>query len=158
MSLSYSYELPFGPGRKFLSGAGGAAAGLVEGWGVRGITTFSSGSPRRLIVSRGIINSGAGVNPHPFRISDGNLPASQRSIDRWFDTAAFPLPARFTLGNSGRNIIIGPGLNNFDISVFKNTRISESQRIEFRAEFFNGFNHRTSDCREETRRARGRLE
>ena len=119
MSLSYSYELPFGAGRKFLSGAGGAAARLVEGWGVRGITTFSSGSPRTLIVSRGIINSGAGVNPHPFRISDGNLPASQRSIDRWFDTAAFPLPARFTLGNSGRNIIIGPGLNNFDISVFK---------------------------------------
>ena len=140
-SFAYSYELPFGPGRALWGDATGFAARLVEGWGIRGITTFMSGFPFFVRMSGGVTNMGAGAAPRPYRRADGNLPESQRNINRWFDTAAFEIPPRYTLGDSGRNILVGPGFSNFDLSVVKRTQITETQRFEFRAEFFNAFNH-----------------
>ena len=60
------------------------------------------------------------------------------SVDRWFDTAAF-IPV-MGFGNLGRNVVIGPGFNNFDFSTMKNMGIGEKTRVQFRAEFFNLFN------------------
>ncbi len=140
-SFSYNYEFPFGPGRSFLNGAEGLARHLVQGWGIRGITTLQSGYPVDVTMSSARLNSGPGIVPRPYRIADGNLPASQRTLNRWFDTSAFPLPPLFTIGNAGRNVITGPGYNNFDLAIFKNTHITESQRLELRAEFFNVLNH-----------------
>jgi hypothetical protein len=77
----------------------------------------------------------------PNRIGNGNLPSSQSTVARWFDTSAFVDPAPYTFGNSGRNVLIGPGLFNFDLSLFKNFRITESKRVQVRAEFFDVFNH-----------------
>ena len=62
------------------------------------------------------------------------------TIDRWFDTAAFTTPAQFSYGNSGRNILFGPGRVNFDFSLFKEFRLVEAVKLQFRTEFFNLFN------------------
>jgi hypothetical protein len=61
------------------------------------------------------------------------------SVERWFDTTVLTPAARF--GNLGRNVVIGPGFNNTDFSVIKNTRLGEGMRAQFRAEFFDLFNH-----------------
>jgi hypothetical protein len=62
------------------------------------------------------------------------------TIDRYFDTSAFTVPAQFTIGNSGRNILRGPGIANFDLSLIKNTTFAERYRLQFRWEMFNAFN------------------
>ncbi|MBI4468218.1 MAG: hypothetical protein HY650_02740 [Acidobacteria bacterium] len=71
------------------------------------------------------------------RLRDGNLPSSQRSVDRWFDVAAFALSAQGTYGNSGRNVLRAPGFANLDLLIGRNFSISESKRLELRGEFFN---------------------
>ncbi|HJY06164.1 MAG TPA: hypothetical protein VJ323_07590, partial [Bryobacteraceae bacterium] len=58
-----------------------------------------------------------------------------------FDTNAFPFPAPYTFGNAGRNVLIGPGVNVLDGSVRKEFAVTETQQVEFRAEFFNMINH-----------------
>jgi hypothetical protein len=65
---------------------------------------------------------------------------SDPTVDRWFDTSAFVTPAQFTYGNAGRNILYGPGRVNFDFSVFKEFRIKNRTRLQFRTEIFNAFN------------------
>jgi hypothetical protein len=68
--------------------------------------------------------------------------ASDRTVGRWFDTSAFVFPAQYTLGNAGRNIIIGPGTVSSDLGLQRNFRLpfGEASRVEFRAEAFNVFN------------------
>src|SRR5262249_40397024 len=61
------------------------------------------------------------------------------SVERWFDTSVFTSVARF--GSLGRNVVIGPGFNNTDFSVIKNTKLSEKVHLQFRAEFFDLFSH-----------------
>jgi hypothetical protein len=82
------------------------------------------------------VNTGTGSRPD--RIGDGRL--SHPTVDRWFDTAAFATPAPFTYGNSGRNILYGPGRVNFDFSLFKEFDITKGSRLQFRVECFNLFN------------------
>jgi len=61
--------------------------------------------------------------------------------DRWFDSRAFVLPAQGTFGNVARGSLRGPGLFNFDTSLFKNIKIGEDLRLQFRTEAFNVLNH-----------------
>jgi hypothetical protein len=77
---------------------------------------------------------------HPNRIAEGTLPASERSINRWFDIAAFNAPTGFNFGNSGRNILRGPSLTNFDLGLSRSFRLGERFGLSFRAEAFNLFN------------------
>ena len=68
----------------------------------------------------------------------GSLPSDQRSVNRWFDTACFVAPAAFTYGNSGVNILRGPGLAQVDLAVLKNVDLwREGVRLQFRVEAFN---------------------
>jgi hypothetical protein len=82
------------------------------------------------------LNTGTGQRPD--RIADGKL--SDPTVDRWFDTSAFVTPAQFTYGNAGRNILYGPGRVNFDFSLFKEFGVTDTKRLQFRAEIFNVFN------------------
>ena len=59
----------------------------------------------------------------------------------WFNVGSFGAPAAFTFGNSGRNILTGPRLFQGDLSIFKMMSVRENLRLQFRAEFFNIFNH-----------------
>ncbi|HEY2933437.1 MAG TPA: TonB-dependent receptor [Acidobacteriota bacterium] len=135
-TLNFLIDMPFGPGKQLGSDLHGLAARLVEGWQLASISRFRSGlyfSPDR---SR-------------WRVKDGNLPADDRTINRWFDTTAFVLPRDaqgrvvdvITSQRPGRNILEGPGLANVDFAVFKNTRVTEDINVRFTADFFNLFNH-----------------
>jgi len=63
--------------------------------------------------------------------------ALPHTFTEWFNPAAYSLPTAGTFGNAGRGTINGPGLEDFDFSMFKNIPIQENKRLEFRAEFFN---------------------
>lgn len=145
-SASYSYELPIGHGRRFASGTSGVTEKLIAGWGVRGITTFQTGLPQ----SPGMSLSRTGIcaaacTARPDRIGNGNLAKDVRTINRFYDVSAFRLLAPggidARVGNAGRNILTGPGINNFDISIFKDTNITEHQTLQFQWNMFNAFNH-----------------
>jgi hypothetical protein len=72
---------------------------------------------------------------------DPNLPKSERTFSRNFRTEVFRLPARGTIGNAAKTLIRGPGINNWDIAIFKNFPIREQMRFQFRGELYNAFNH-----------------
>jgi len=70
------------------------------------------------------------------------LPSDQRGIYNWINPAAFVLPTGYAYGNVGRNTGVGPGMNNWDMSAFKNFRFTERpMMLQFRAELFNSLNH-----------------
>ncbi len=138
--FSHTYELPFGKGRPFLSHATGVLGQLVSGWQINGIVSLLSGEPFSIRVDGDNAAIGGFYQPRANRLADGNLPPDQRTPERWFDTSAFATPLRGTFGNSGRNIIDGPGTALYDFSLFKNIDVGERLRVQFRAEFFNSLN------------------
>ena len=74
--------------------------------------------------------------------ANANLPKSEQTFDRFFNTNAFARPARGDFGNAPKDIYRGPGINSWDISVFKNFPVlKETRIIQFRTEFYNLFNH-----------------
>jgi len=137
---SFDYELPFGKGRNFFN-SNRAADLLIGGWHLGGILTFGSGFPFEPYISYDSSNTGDQGLVRTNRIANGNLPPSQRSPSLWFDINAFPIPAEYTFGNAGRNILDGPGTAVADLSLRKVFSASERVKVEFRAEFFNAFNH-----------------
>jgi len=116
----FTYMLPFGTGRKLLADSNPVINALLGNWQLAGIWTMRSTPPSTVSMSAARVNfAAAGVQARPNRIGDGNLPDSERTADRWFDTGAFVLPPPFTPGTGGRNIIINPGAVNVDRSVSK---------------------------------------
>jgi hypothetical protein len=143
--LSYSYDLPFGKGKRYFADDGWAST-LLSGWQTFGIVTLQTGRPFTVALLPEIDNSGTGrsalgfgANDRPNLVGDPNL--SGRSPERWFNTSAFAFPAPGTFGNAGRNILDGPGFQNVNASLVKNTTLSERLNLQFRAEAFNLFNH-----------------
>jgi len=140
---SLNWAIPVGKGQRFnLDNA--VANQILGGWQINTILTIQSGLPFTPTLATSVSNSGGS---RPNRLKTGDLPSDQRTIARWFDTsfntadAAWVTPAQFTYGNSGRNILRGPGRWNVDYSVFKNFALTERLGLQFRAEFFNLFNH-----------------
>lgn len=139
--MSWTMELPFGKGKRWMSNAPAPVQWVTAGWQANAIHTIQSGLPFNVSMQQNTLNIGGGTQ-YPNRIADGNLPSSQRSIDRWFDASAFVAPAQFQFGNAGRNILYGPGTNQTDLSLFKSFRIGEKagRGLQFRAEAFNVLN------------------
>ena len=145
LSVSYSYLLPFGRNRQFLADSGWVTT-LLTGWETFGILTFQSGRPFTVALLSEIDNSGTGRSILGFGANDrpnlvGNPELSNPTPERWFNTAAFAFPPLGTFGNAGRNILDGPGYQNVNASLVKNTHLNERVNLQFRAEFFNLFNH-----------------
>jgi hypothetical protein len=84
--------------------------------------------------------TGTGISSRPDMIANPILSRSERSRDRWFNTAAFALPPAGRFGNASRHPIYLPGLNNVDFLASKGFRFAERHSLQFRAEFFNFFN------------------
>jgi hypothetical protein len=140
-SISGSYELPFGNGRHWLSGTRGLEGKLVSGWQINGIATLLSGFP--FTPQIGSNRSGDGDTRNPDRPSLNPAfsgPAILGGPGQWFDPNAFILPAIGTYGNLGRGVFAGPGLADLDLSLFKDTALSERLKLQFRSEFFNLLN------------------
>jgi Carboxypeptidase regulatory-like domain len=137
---SVVYQLPFGSDQRFLKQSTGTLGKFVNGWLVTGIITHESGKP--FTINSNADTAGVGNTfQRPNMIRDPNLPSSQRSPAKWFDTGAFVAPPAGQFGNAGRSVVLGPAFDNVDFSVVKQTAITERQRLEFRAEIFNLLNH-----------------
>jgi outer membrane receptor protein involved in Fe transport len=139
-TTSVNWALPLGQGRRFDLGHRflNAAAG---GWDTNLIFTAQSGLPFTPALQTSVSNAGGS---RPDRLKSGALDNPDPYL--WFDPsfartgAAWGIPAQYTFGNSGRNILRGPGRINFDWSIFKDFAASERLRVQYRAEFFNLFN------------------
>ena len=139
---SYAWDLPFGKGQRFGGGVTGVSEKLISGWGVEGITTFQSGMPLRLTSQPNITGSlGGGSRPNSTGRSAELTGSAQSRLGRWFDTSAFTAPPAFTFGNVTRTLpdVRSLGINNWDVSLFKNTAFGPDARytVQFRAEVFN---------------------
>jgi len=132
--ISGVYELPVGKGRMWNPG-NAVARTLLGGWQLNNITTIQSGLP---IVVRGANNQRAD-RPNSTGIS---AKLDNRTAARWFDTTQFVNPPNFTLGNVGRVLpdVRNPGTFNMDLSLIKDTFLTERVRLQFRAEAFNWLN------------------
>jgi hypothetical protein len=139
LTISGTFELPFGKGRHWLTTGARPLEWFAGGWQINTIGTFQTGLPFTPTMQTNTLNTGTG-SQFPNRIASGELPSSERSIDRWFDASAFAAPPQYAFGNSGRNILYGPGTRQVDASLFKSFTFHESRRLEFRAETFNLFN------------------
>ncbi|HEV2492032.1 MAG TPA: TonB-dependent receptor [Terriglobia bacterium] len=141
LTAYYEYQLPFGRGRAFASNTGRALNAVIGGWSTFGIWTYQSGNWFTPLVSFDPSNSGSN-NPRPDMICNPNQGAPHTTTT-WFNTSCFVLPAEGTFGNTGRNVILGPRFFDTDLSLMKVWSLSEFRKLEFRAEFFNAFNHPT---------------
>jgi len=154
VSISGIYELPFGRGRQFLSGLHPVASAIVSGWQLSGLWTYQSGPPIQWAMATGntAIGTSLTINSAIFRgnFNDIALPSDQQRVERWFNVdAGFERNSALQL-DTGRQIrtfplrlgnVRGDNINNYDLSMFKNTRIAEGKDIQFRAEFLNAMNH-----------------
>jgi hypothetical protein len=119
---------------------------MLKGWQTAGIWTLQSGQPFTPALepdddnaNTGIDTLGFGANDLPNRIASGTI--SNPGPNAWFNTKAF-VPAPYgSFGNSGRDILDGPGLETFNVSILKNTSLGEHGNLQFRTEFFNILNH-----------------
>jgi hypothetical protein len=136
-SFSSVYELPFGAGKRWL--AAGPVAYVVGGWSLSDVTTVQSGPPVTVVTQTNTTNSFSSGSLRPNVLRDPNL--SDRKVAQWFDTTAFAQPAADQFGSEGVGIVRAAGLVNFDISLQRFFKITERVRFQFRAEFFNAFNH-----------------
>jgi len=140
-SISARYELPFGQGQHWLGNLNGVESKLLTGWQLNGIGTFLTGFPFTPLV--GSNRSGDGDTRNPDRVSINPSftgPVLLDNPNQWFNPNAFILPTPGTYGNIGRGTLNGPGLADVDLSLFKNTTISEKATVQLRAECFNLLN------------------
>ncbi|HWQ53429.1 MAG TPA: TonB-dependent receptor [Bryobacteraceae bacterium] len=114
---------------------------LLRGWELSGVVTLQDGTPfDPLFVATDTANAGTFTRPDIVPGQELRLSPSQRTPERWFNTAAFTAPPPFQFGNAGRNIILGPGNQLIDLALHKRFRLTERANLEFRAESFNTFN------------------
>jgi outer membrane receptor protein involved in Fe transport len=137
---SFDYELPLGKGKRFLNSSRVADLAL-GGWHVGSILTVRTGFPFSPLMGYDPSNTGSNGLLRTDRSANGNLPSDKRSPDLWFDINAFPLPAPYTFGNAGKNILVGPGEVATDLSIRKVFNVTERYKVEFRGEAFNALNH-----------------
>jgi hypothetical protein len=133
VAISAGYELPFGGGRRLLGNPNGFVDAVLGGWQVQGIYVWRSGRPFTPTISSDRANTGVG-GQRPNRIGSGELAAP--TLTSWFDKTAFVLPAQFTYGNSGGDILREDSYKTLDFSLFKQFRIG-THDLQFRAEAFN---------------------
>lgn len=134
LSIGLTYELPFS-GNVWL-----------DDWQVQAIGTIQTGRPFTVAVhpdidasNTGRSNLGFGYNDRPNVSGNPNLPVDERTAERWFNTAAFTMPAFGTFGNAERNIGDGPGYKNLNLAIVKLVPLGDA-RLQLRLETFNLFN------------------
>jgi hypothetical protein len=138
--VSFVAELPFGPGKALFGSSKGLVAALAGGWQLNGISSYRTGYPLSIAATI----PGGGNRPNSTGRSAAITESRTRGeqLAQWFDTSAFLQPASFTLGNVGRTLadVRGPSIINQDLSLIKNTKLSEKVKLQLRFEYFNVFN------------------
>jgi hypothetical protein len=140
-SVSATYDLPFGHSQRWLNDVARVEGKLVSGWQLNGIGTFLSGFPFTPLIGSNRSGDGDTRNPdRPSLSASFTGPIVTGNPNQWFNPKAFIAPAPGTYGNLGRGTLTGPGLADVDLSLFKNTSITEKANLQFRAEIFNILN------------------
>ena len=139
---SYTLQLPF---NKWL-GDGNVARRLTAGWSLAGITTFAKGQPVLLTETDDLSLSGTFLAPvdTPSYANNGGplyMDRNPRHGNPYFNPNYFVNEPLGQIGNAMRRSFVGPGLNNSNLALLKNTKVSEAKEVQFRAEAFNVFNH-----------------
>ncbi|MBI2816075.1 MAG: TonB-dependent receptor [Acidobacteria bacterium] len=141
-NANFSYELPFGRGQRWGSGANGFVNQVIGGWQWNGILTAQSGFPFTPVVGSNISGTG---DPSGSDVPNWNPafsgPVILGTVKRWYDPTAFLPPTAGTFGNVSRGALNGQRLTNFDTSLFKRFSLNERWSLQFRAEVFNLLNH-----------------
>jgi Carboxypeptidase regulatory-like domain len=139
-TVSYSYDLPFGHGRKWMSGTSGAAQAALGGWQVSGISTFRAGGALLINASTSTLPPQADQQRANFTCGGQSL-TNPHTISEWFQTGCFASPAQNTFGDAAIGTVYGPGLMNWDFSVNKSIPLgSETRDLKINFNFFNIFN------------------
>ncbi len=144
VSFNTMYELPFGHGKRLLDSANGAVERLVGGWSVAALGILRSGVAAT-VHGTNTFGNGDFTNQRPNRVVGVSQYGSGSGPDNFLNGAAYSMPAAGTFGNLGRSTFYGPSYKQIDFSVLKKTRLTEKKNLEFRAEFFNLFNHPNFD-------------
>ena len=131
--ISAVYQLPLA------AHSTGITRALLSQWQIAGNFAAQSGAPFTVNIPTDQANIGAGPAQRPNLV--GNPNAGPKTSQKWFNTAAFASPALYTFGNAPRNAVIGPGLQQLDLSLQKDISLSEATTLQLRAEAFNLFNH-----------------
>jgi hypothetical protein len=153
ITATLQYDLPVGRGKRWLANAHGPLDWAFGGWTISTILLTQSGNFFSPVFSGfDVSNTNTTGNQRPDRTGNGNLAASQRTIEKWFDAAAFVVPGdanrdgrpdgpvgRF--GNSAPNILEGPGVLNLDAGLYKSFRLGERVRAQLEGTFTNVLNH-----------------
>ncbi|PYU97377.1 MAG: hypothetical protein DMG26_21580 [Acidobacteria bacterium] len=143
LAFSYIWQLSVGNGRRWLN-RGGVVNGILGGWELSGVWSIQSGFPFTVFSPEDFSNTGS-ASARPDRTCGG---VGHKTVSSWFDASCFNTDAlaaalangqpRF--GNSGHDILDGPGRNNLDFALMKDFRFGERFKLQFRAESFNIFN------------------
>ncbi len=139
--LNTMWQLPFGHGKRYAKGIPPAADKIIGGWSITWVAYLQTGqffSPSFSDADPSNTNSFGGL---PDRICNGNLDPGQRTIGRWFDTSCFVNPPAGRFGNSGANILEGPGMQIHNVTFTKGFKISERVTFDFMTLVGNVFNH-----------------
>jgi Carboxypeptidase regulatory-like domain len=135
------YALPFGRGMRFGSNMSRGMDAAVGGWSISAIGVAESGTPFSVTEETDPFGSGGSYGTLPNRIGPGKLSAP--SIQQWFDPTAFVVNPSNSgmLGTARRNILRGPGEDNWDVTAMKDIHFTEREYLEIRGDAFNVFNH-----------------
>ena len=142
--VSGVWDLPLGRGKAYASGISSAWNHVLGAWTLNTIATFSDGNPFTVLAATSTTMDPM-TNFRANRLCDGRSSLQNKDVrsngQYWFDPTCFAAPAANYFGDSGTNIITGPGVNNWDIGIGKFIPVHESVNLQFRTELFNAFNH-----------------
>jgi hypothetical protein len=140
---SFTYELPYGAGKRFGAGAPAAVRYILGGWVVNGTASLRTGLPVTIsgFTRQSRCVSQCGERPDLRPGADNNPVLENWTPERYFDFTQFVNQDPGLFGNVGRNTLIRPGVTSFNLSFAKDNPIGEGRNIEFRAEMFNFTNH-----------------
>lgn len=136
--VNYVWEMPWRTKSQWANLA-------LAGWSLAGVLTFDNGLPYSAKVNADVANIGAipgRLSQFPDLVGDPS-DIGERTPERWFNTSAFRVPAAYTFGNAGRNILRSDGLANWDFSLYKRFALSEARQFELRGEFYDFLNQTT---------------
>jgi hypothetical protein len=141
--INYTYDIPKASARwnNVFTRA------ILDNWQISGLTTFASGVPAGMPPGVGFSTvdgtdiNGGGDATRIVVSGNPNLPRGERTPTRWFDTTVLSRPSRGNPGNSPKDIVRGPGINNSDVTLFKNIPLGGPRRLQLRWEMYNVFNH-----------------
>jgi hypothetical protein len=141
--FSSVYQIPVGRGKAFLTSPNAFVQAALGNWNLGSIISHTSGQPFNAILGADVANTGAPDQRanRLYNVSAYENLTPVSSGKQWLNPAALVTPAAYTYGNESRDDLVGPGYTDVDISAYKNFPFLESRSLQFRAEFFNLFNH-----------------